>query len=64
MKAITGDKYIISGKLLVACSSDLLKKIKLQIGESVLYDGKSYIVRGCMPPTPKVDKWAVWLEEE
>ena len=64
MKAITGDKYMISGKLFVACDSGFLKDNHIQIGETVLFEGKPHIVRGCMPPTPTVDKWAIWIEEE
>ncbi len=64
MKAITGDKYTISGKLLVACNSEFLKSSNIKIGDAVLFENKTYIVRGCMPPTPTVDKWAVWIEEK
>lgn len=64
MKAITGDKFIISGKLHVACNTDSLKNNTIQIGETVLFEDKPYKVRGCMPPTPTVDKWTAWIEEE
>ena len=62
MKVITGEKYIISGRLFVACSSESLKENPVSIGETVVYDGKLCEIRGCMPPTPKVDKWAIWLD--
>lgn len=64
MKTITGDKYTISGKLFVACDSAFLKSNNIQIGEAVQFEGNQYKVRGCMPPTPTVDKCAVWIEEE
>ena len=63
MRVITGDKYIISGKLVVSCDPECLDGIIIKAGDKVVYEGNEYTAVGSLPPTPKINRWGICLEE-
>lgn len=63
MKVITGDKFVTSYGTMILCGDDFPGNTKIAIGEHVLFDGKEYVLRGVIPPSPTVGRMSLCIEE-
>ncbi len=69
MLEITGEKFFFSGGVMVVCDPECIENIlahsiRVGVGTQVTFEGKEYTVRGVQGPTPKLDRWGLFLKAD